>query len=242
MTTSHNRDPCMKRTLLLIGFLGLAAVGAAAFFLTRGDSTPAPVTAAADTRTPDELLLAARAAFLGDGTAQSDSEGAQLVLKAAAAGNEQAIGYAGTLYMGGIGVDHSVSKAREWLSKSSDEEARALAEALMTFEAVLATMPENEAKLQEAMDAENAHESIRASFIAALERDKLAAAETAAGDVSAAAPEGAAVESDNAVIIPAPDTGADVDNGEDSSDSSAADSTADAPASDSEVETTPAGE
>jgi len=233
----------MKRTLLLIGFLGLAAVGAAAFFLTRGDSAPAPVTAAADTRTPDELLLAARAAFLGDGTAQSDSEGAQLVLKAAAAGNEQAIGYAGTLYMGGIGVDHSVTKAREWLSKSTDAEARALAEALMTFEAVLATMPENEAKLQEAMDAENAHDSIRASFIAALERDKLAAAETAAGEAAAAAgPEDTAVESDNAVTLPAPDTGADVDNGEGSSDNSTADGAADAPASDSEVETTPAGE
>ncbi|HRI75812.1 MAG TPA: hypothetical protein PLX33_02375 [Alphaproteobacteria bacterium] len=175
----------MKRTLLLPAVLALAVIAGTAFFLTRGEDTPAASSAAiaaADTRTPDELLLAARAAFLGDGTAQSDTQGAQLMLKAAAAGSEQAIGYAGTLYMGGIGVEHNVSKAREWLSKSTDEEARALAEALMTFEAVLATMPENEAKLQEAMDAENAHESIRASFIAALEREKLAAAETAAGD------------------------------------------------------------
>lgn len=206
----------MKRTLLLPAVLALAVIAGTAFFLTRGEDAPAPgpaATAAADTRTPDELLLAARAAFLGDGTAQSDTEGAQLMLKAAAAGSEQAIGYAGTLYMGGIGVEHNVTKAREWLSKSTDEEARALAEALMTFEAVLATMPENEAKLQEAMDAENAHESIRASFIAALEREKLAAAETAAGD-NAASEEAAPAEetaNDAAPEMPQPEAAADSD-------------------------------
>ncbi|HCS22182.1 MAG TPA: hypothetical protein PLW48_05330 [Alphaproteobacteria bacterium] len=211
----------MKRTLLLPAVLALAVIAGTAFFLTRGEDAPAAssmATAAADTRTPDELLLAARAAFLGDGTAQSDTQGAQLMLKAAAAGSEQAIGYAGTLYMGGIGVEHNVTKAREWLSKSTDEEARALAEALMTFEAVLATMPENEAKLQEAMDAENAHESIRASFIAALEREKLAAAETAAGDNAvgdSAANEDAApadaTAADAAPEMPQPEVAADSD-------------------------------
>lgn len=175
----------MNRTFVFLGILGLAVIGGGAFYLSRDNSTPAAEIAQADARTPEQLIDAARAAFLGEGTAQSDSDGAALILKAAAQGHEQAIGYAGTLYMGGIGVDHSVTKAREWLAKSTDAEAQALAEALMTFEAVLATMPEEQAELQKAMDEGDARESIRASFIAALERQKLAAAETAAGSDAA---------------------------------------------------------
>lgn len=179
----------MNRSLLFLGVLGLAVIGGGVFYFS-GDKTPAAVTAAAEAPSPQALREAARAAFLGDGVAQSDAEGARLMLDAAAAGDEQAIGFAGTLYMGGIGVEHSVKKAREWLSRSSDEEAQALAQALLTFEAVLATMPEEEAELQKAMDEEGARESIRAAFIAALERDRMNAAETAAGED--ALPEGEA--------------------------------------------------
>jgi TPR repeat protein len=172
----------MNRTFLFLGAFGLALLGGG-LYLTSGSSSDAPATemAQADSRTADQLIDAARAAFLGEGTAQSDAAGAELILKAAATGDEQAIGYAGTLYMGGIGVEHNVSKAREWLAKSTDAEAQALAEALLTFEAVLATMPEEQAELQKAMDEGDARESIRASFLAALERQKLADAETAAG-------------------------------------------------------------
>ncbi|MFN7114822.1 MAG: hypothetical protein ACK4PK_10755 [Alphaproteobacteria bacterium] len=180
----------MNRTFLFLGAFGLAVIGGGALYLTGGQKSTAIEVAAADSRTPDQLIDAARAAFLGEGTAQSDAAGAALILQAAAAGDEQAIGYAGTLYMGGIGVDHSVTKAREWLARSTDAEAQALAEALLTFEAVLATMPEEQAELQKAMDEGDARESIRASFLAALERQKLAAAETAAGD-----------ETGNAVLV-----------------------------------------
>lgn len=171
----------MNRTFLFLGAFGLAVIGGGALYLSGGKNSPATEMAQADTRTPAQLIDAARAAFLGDGAAQSDAAGAELILKAAAAGDEQAIGYAGTLYMGGIGVEHSVTKAREWLAKSTDAEAQALAEALLTFEAVLATMPEEQAELQKAMNESDARTSIRSSFLAALERQKLASAETAAG-------------------------------------------------------------
>lgn len=171
----------MNRTFLFLGAFGLAIIGGGALYLTSGTGTPATEMAQADSRTSGQLIDAARAAFRGEGTAQSDAAGAELILQAAATGDEQAIGYAGTLYMGGIGVEHSVTKAREWLAKSTDVEAQALAEALLTFEAVLATMPEEQAELQKAMDEGDARESIRASFLAALDRQKLADAETAAG-------------------------------------------------------------
>jgi TPR repeat protein len=190
----------MNRTFLFLGAFGLAVIGGGALYLTGGKDSPATERAQADSRTPEQLIDAARAAFLGDGTAQSDAAGAALILKAAATGDEQAIGYAGTLYMGGIGVDHSVTKAREWLAKSTDEEAQALAEALMTFEAVLETMPEEQAELQKAMNESDARESIRSSFIAALERQKLAAAETAAG--AAEADENTMEPDDNITVEP----------------------------------------
>ncbi|MDY0009096.1 MAG: hypothetical protein RBS08_05265 [Bdellovibrionales bacterium] len=185
----------MNRTLLVTGALVILLAGAGVFFLTGSDKTPTSSSVEQiAARTPDELIDAAHAAFLGEGTAQSDEAGAQLILQAARAGDEHAIGFAGTLYMGGIGVDHDITKAREWLSKSTDEEALALAEALMTFEAVLATMPEEQAELQKAMDETDARDDIRSSFIAALERHKMARAETSTGaesSIEAAADENA---------------------------------------------------
>lgn len=172
----------MNRTLLVSGVAIFVIAAAGLYFLPvfNKSTAPAQVEQAA-VLTPDELIDAARAAFLGEGAAQDDAAGAQLILQAANAGDEHAIGFAGTLYMGGIGVDHDITKAREWLSKSTDEEALALAEALMTFEAVLATMPEEQAELQKAMNETDAREDIRSSFIAALERHKLARIEAATG-------------------------------------------------------------
>ncbi len=212
----------MNRTLILVGVIAIVLVGAGAFFMIDRDQSTAPVaatenqTAAADTRSAKELLAAARDAFLGDGTAQNDQEGAALILKAAAIGDEKAIAFAGPLYMGGIGVEQDIIKAREWLAKSDDEEAQKLAEAMLTFEAVLATMPEHEAQLEKEMSSKQAQESIRASLIAALERQKqeeaqaLAAAEVAAGadavDKLDAADEGAAVVTDEETTPPADET------------------------------------
>lgn len=181
----------MKRMPLFVGALVLVLGGAGAVYFTSHKDTAheaaAGASLATETRSADELLLAARHAFLGEGRAQSDADGAALVLKAAAAGDEKAIGFAGTLYMGGIGVEQNVSKAREWLSRSTDAEAQKLAEALLTFEAVLATMPEHQAELEKEMNRQQAHDSIRSSFIAALERQKLEEAQSidtapAAGD------------------------------------------------------------
>ncbi len=183
----------MNRTLLFVGAFVIVLGGAGAFFLYGSDrsaapqSSPAGQTAAVEPPSAEALLASARDAFLGDGVTQSDKDGAALILRAAAAGDQKAIGYAGTLYMGGIGVEQDVTQARQWLSKSTDEEAQKLAEALLTFEAVLATMPEHEAQMEKEMSSQQAHDSIRKSFIAALERQKqeeaqaLAAAEVAAG-------------------------------------------------------------
>ena len=211
----------MNRTLLFVGAFVIVLGGAGAFYLYSTDGTatpqssPATQTLAADTRSAEELLSAARDAFLGDGTAQSDANGAVLTLKAAEAGDQKAIGYAGTLYMGGIGVTQDVTKAREWLAQSTDAEAQKLAEALLTFEAVLATMPEHEAQMEKEMSSKQAHESIRASFIAALERQKqeeteaVAAAQTAQADSeidTLDGTEGAAITSDDDTQPPADET------------------------------------
>lgn len=209
----------MNRTLLFVGAFVIILGGAGAFFLMGSESPTAPQSSPAEqvaaARSPEELLAEARNAFLGDGTTQSDKDGAALVLQAAAAGDQKAIGYAGTLYMGGIGVEQDVTKAREWLSRSTDAEAQKLAEALLTFEAVLATMPEHEAQMEKEMSSQQAHESIRTSFIAAMERQKqeeaqaLAAAEAAAGadEVDTLdGTDGAIVTTDEETTAPADET------------------------------------
>lgn len=202
----------MNRTFILVGVIAIVLLGTGIFFWQSGNPPTAQTgasenQAAADTRSPQELLASARDAFLGDGTAQSDQAGAALILKAAALGDEKAIGYAGTLYMGGIGVEQDITQAREWLAKSGDEEAQKLTQALMTFEAVLATMPEHEAQMEKEMSRQQAHESIRASFISALERQKQQEAQAAADEQAIAASE-VAVTADAVDKLDAADEGA----------------------------------
>lgn len=187
----------MNRKLLLAGAAVLIVAATAVYFMTGTTAPDAPATIAASApegtvagdmtaRNPEELMDAARDAFLGDGVTQDDAQGAALLLQAASAGHPRAIDYAGTLFMGGIGVDLDVTKAREWLSKSKDAEARKLAEELMSFEAVLATMPEHQARMEKELARQEAHEQIRSSFIAALEREKTAEEQAAQGTETSA--------------------------------------------------------
>ena len=232
----------MNRTLLFVGAFVIVLGGAGAFFLMGSDqstaplSSPAAQTAAVQPPNTQELLASARDAFLGDGVAQSDANGAALILQAADAGDQKAIGFAGTLYMGGIGVEQDITKARQWLSKSSDAEAQKLAEALLTFEAVLQTMPEHEAQMEKEMSSQQAQESIRASFMAAMQRQKMEEAQTLANAEAAAGAEGVDKldGTDGAVMMTDEDTAPPADEttipaGDNASDSDTAPADADAP-------------
>lgn len=210
----------MNRTLLFVGAFVIVLGGAGAFFLygnnsTAPQSSPAEQTAEVQPLDTKALLASARDAFLGDGVTQSDKDGAALILQAAEAGDQKAIGFAGTLYMGGIGVEQDITKARQWLAQSTDEEAQKLAEALLTFEAVLQTMPEHEAQMEKEMSSQQAQESIRASFMAAMQRQKLEEAQSLANaEVAAGADDvdkldgtdGAVITTDEDTAPPADET------------------------------------
>lgn len=200
----------------------------------RGNETPvaeAPVTPA----DAEALLEEATDYFLGEGVAQSDEKGAALVQRAADAGNHRAIGFLGTLYMGGIGVEQDFDKAKEWLALSNDLEAQELAANLMAFDTIIGKLPPEEKEKQLNAAKTAAHEQVRASFIAAL-RD-LRAQQATPVTIDNTAADDAAVEESAVDAAPDADADADVDvdaNADTGTDADAAQTT------DEQTEETPA--
>lgn len=239
ITISHSKGLARMTRILVFLSTFIIVVGAAvALYIfsggdaakLRGDETPvaeAPVTPA----DAAALLEEATDYFLGEGVAQSDEKGAALVQRAADAGNHRAIGFLGTLYMGGIGVEQDFDKAKEWLALSNDLEAQELAANLMAFDTIIGKLPPEEKEKQLNAAKTAAHEQVRASFIAAL-RDLRAQQATPVTIDNTAADDTAVEES---AVDAAPDADVDVDaNADTGTDADSAQTT------DEQTEETPA--
>lgn len=180
-----DRFSAMTRILVFLStFIIVVAAAGALYVFSGGDADKLRGAAPAETVTEavpvdaEALLEEATDYFLGEGVAQSDTRGAELVQAAADAGNQRAIGLLGTLYMGGIGVEQDFGKAQEWLALSNDLEGQELAANLMAFDAIVDKLPPEEKEKQINAARTAAHEQVRISFIAAL-HDLRAKKETA---------------------------------------------------------------
>lgn len=133
----------MKRTLLFLGFFvfALGAAGLAYWLAAATPATPA---------TPDALIREARAHYLGEGAEQSDEKATALVFRAAEMQDRRAMSLVPILYLGGIGVEQSFSKARERFALLQDEAGMELADKLMVMESIFDTLPPEEGAAQKA--------------------------------------------------------------------------------------------
>lgn len=159
----------MKRALLTVIALVLAAGLAAKLFITPPEmAPPPPATEQAGNR---PLMVQARDSFLGLNCVKSEETGAALVRQAAEAGDMPAIGLMGILYLGGIGVGQDFNEALKWLARSTEQSGRDLHTRMQAFMSALEKLPPEEKQKQLDAAKLSAQTDMRETFMQALEQN-----------------------------------------------------------------------
>ncbi len=162
----------MKRALLTVIALVLAAGLAARLLITPPEKTSEPATTEQATQQEDKpLMLQARDRFLGIDCAKNEETGAALTRQAAESGDMQAIGLMGILYLGGIGVPQDFNEALKWLARSTEKDGRDLHAHMQAFMSALEKLPPEEKQKQLEAAKAAAQKDMREVFMRTLEKN-----------------------------------------------------------------------
>ena len=115
-------------------------------------------------------IIVAKFYFTGTHVTADDARGAKWVECAAENGDTAAMGILGILHMGGIGVEQSFPKAREWLTKSKEKNATDLAALLETFDKAIEILPPAEKEAQIKSNYEAAAKDMKAALLNMMEQ------------------------------------------------------------------------
>ncbi len=167
------RHPLFIVAVVLAGLAGFAAATAGYSITSTSDIVAfEKQRVKALTGDNDAKMEVAKFYLTGTHVAENEEKGAKWVECAAEDGDEKAIGIMGFLHMGGIGVEQSFPKAREWLTKSGDPRAIELALTLQHFDRAMEILPPAERAEKTKANYEAARTDIRKALRDKLEAEK----------------------------------------------------------------------